>query len=67
MVRNILSKMLALCFCLEAGIAFSVDTETHPQVGDWDFAIDNEALVRIPLQNTRGHAWYASLQMGTPL
>lgn len=62
-----LIPMLMTVLCLEVGMAVHVETEIHPQVGDWNEAVNKEGLVRIPLQNPQGHAWFASLQMGTPL
>ena len=37
-----------------------------PLVGDWKEAVGHDGKVRIPLQNPRGHSWFASLQMGSP-
>ena len=37
-----------------------------PVVGDWKEAVGHDGKVRIPLQNPRGHSWFASIQMGTP-
>ena len=65
--KNILSILLVICVSLETISALTVDTEKHPQVGDWTAATNNDGLVKIPLQNPRGHAWFLSLQMGTPL
>ena len=62
-------KLLMICLCLaSSSIAFSGETESQsPLVGDWADAVDRSGRVRIPLQNPRGHAWFAALRMGTPL
>ena len=37
-------------------------------MGNWHDAVNyNTGLIKIPLQNPRGHAWFAALQMGTPM
>ena len=58
---------MTLLITLQALRAVEVNSETHPEVGDWAQATNDEGYVRIPLHNPDGHAWFASLQMGTPL
>ena len=58
---------VTLSLTLQILRAIDVDLGTHPTVGDWAAATNDDGYVRIPLQNPDGHAWFASLQMGTPL
>ena len=59
-IRSTLLTLSSLCF------AITFSTDVHPIVQDWSSAVNSDGFVRIPLKNPRGHAWYASLQMGTP-
>ena len=65
-IRAIL-RSVTLLITIQALRAVEVNSETHPVVGDWAQATNDEGYVRIPLHNPDGHAWFASLQMGTPL
>jgi len=52
--RHTLSTLLTIC------LVSSVS-------GNWKEATDEEGHIRIPMQNPRGHSWFAALRMGTPL
>ena len=65
--KYIQTLLLTLLLSLEVSRAVVAETEHHPLVGDWDKAVGKDGLIRIPLYNPRGHAWFGSLQMGKPL
>ena len=65
--RKNIQILLASLFIVDISLAFDIDTQNHPKVGDWKDAVNSDGLVRIPLSNPKGHSWFASLQMGTPL
>ena len=48
-------------------LANALSVNTHPKVSDWREAKWFNGLIKIPLRNPKGHTWFASLQMGTPL
>ena len=62
-LRNQLSIILTICI---ASTVTAFEAES-PVVGDWKSATNHDGLIRIPLQNPRGHSWFAALRMGTPL
>ena len=64
---TLLSKLIVTLLCLAVATAVVAETDKHPQVGDWREAEWFNGLIRIPLRNPKGHSWFASLQMGTPL
>jgi len=62
-----LKMLLMVCLYLASSTSFTIDEESSPMVGDWKDAVDAKGLIRIPLLNPNGHAWFLSLRMGTDL
>ena len=66
MFLNVLNKLITLLLLLSQ-LLHAVNVNTHPQVKDWREAEWFNGLIKIPLRNPKGHTWFASLQMGSPL
>ena len=65
MARKLFKILLTYLFATSA-LGVEVGLE-HPMLGDWNQAVNHHTgLIKIPLQNPRGHAWFAALSMGTP-
>ena len=54
-----ISTFLTLSFFTR--VIFTLEVSTGPVVGNWQDAVASDGLVRIPLQNPKGHVWFASL------
>ena len=48
-------------FSIVLSFALSYEMNSRPIVTNWEDAVTDDGLVRIPLQNPKGHAWFASL------
>ena len=65
--RKMLYTLLAVFLCLSSSHAVTIDEDFTPIVGDWKDAVNAKGLIRIPVQNPYGLAWFVSLRMGTKL
>ena len=58
---NMVLNLILTYICLKANAA-----KIQPRVSNWKEATKN-GLIKIPLSNPDGHAWFASLSMGSPM